>query len=80
MIILIFCTFINTYFLTNFTSYYALFLDKIRSFLILTHFFFHFQSDSDPDAPAARGGIMRPTIASQNRMNGGKYLMNNGGK
>ncbi|XP_031618833.1 uncharacterized protein LOC116337970 isoform X3 [Contarinia nasturtii] len=27
-------------------------------------------SDSDPEAPASRGGIMRPTIASQNRMNG----------
>lgn len=36
----------------------------------------HSQSDSDPDAPvaASRGGIMRPTIASQNRMNGGKLF------
>ncbi|XP_055295668.1 mitogen-activated protein kinase-binding protein 1 isoform X6 [Sitodiplosis mosellana] len=27
-------------------------------------------SDSDPEAPVSRGGILRPTIASQNRMNG----------
>lgn len=31
------------------------------------------QSDSDPDAPMSRGGILRPTIASQNKVNGGGH-------
>lgn len=29
------------------------------------------QSDSDPEAPLSRGGVMRPTISSQNKINGG---------
>lgn len=39
-------------------------------------FYLSFQSDSDPEAPATRGGVMRPTISSQNKINGtnGKRL------
>lgn len=38
---------------------------------IIYNFLRFIQSDSDPDAPMARGGVMRPTISSQNKINGG---------
>lgn len=51
--------------IVHFIPFYIVIQTIDISFLI-------YQSDSDPDAPNPRGGIMRPTIASQNRMNGGK--------
>lgn len=41
--------------------------------LYLIYFDLLQQSDSDPDAPMSRGGILRPTIASQNKVNGGGH-------